>query len=133
MINNVTLLGRITHSMELKKTPAGKSVLNFQIAVDRKYTNGQEKATDFLDCVAWNATAEFIYKYFKKGEMIALIGEVQTREYESSDKKKRKVVEIMVSDASFCGSKKDTKSVPNEEPKEEFVEQIIVADKDLPF
>lgn len=126
MINNVTLMGRFTHSVELKKTPSGASVVNFTLAVDRRFTGGGgEKITDFLDCVAWNQTADFISKYFKKGDMIAVIGEVQTREYTGRDGNKKKAVEIVVSNVSFCGGA-NKKDEPQDAP-------VAVTDDELPF
>jgi len=132
MINNITLMGRITHTPELKKTPSGTSVLNFSMAVDRRFTNGKEKITDFLDCVAWSNQAEFITKYFKKGDMIAVIGEVQTREYEGRDGNKKKAVEIVISNVSFCGGKTESKA-PETIAPETSDPAITVMDDDLPF
>lgn len=137
MINNITLMGRITHTPELKKTPSGTSVLNFSMAVDRRFTSGKEKITDFLDCVAWSNQAEFIAKYFKKGDMIAVIGEVQTREYENRDGNKRKAVEIVISNVSFCGGKAETKAPEATEPAitepEKTEPTLTVTDDELPF
>ena len=109
MINNITIMGRLTATPELKTTTNGTSVTSFAVAVDRKYTlSGQERQTDFIDCVAWRNTAEFISKYFKKGEMIAVEGELQTRLYEDKHGNKRKAVEVVVSNVSFCGSKQQS-------------------------
>ena len=81
------------------------------MAVDRKYqAQGQEKKTDWIDAVAWRNTAEFICKYFQKGSMIAIRGEIQTRTYQDDGGKNRKVTEVMVEEASFCGSKNDNQN-----------------------
>lgn len=107
-INNCTLMGRITADLEPRQTANGISVLNFTIAVDRRYqAHGEEKKTDFVDCVAWRNTADFISKYFGKGQMIAVVGEIQTDTYTDKDGNKRKKTEISVNNASFCGSKQE--------------------------
>ena len=115
MINNATVMGRLTADPELRTTPNGVSVTPFAIAVDRKYApSGQERQTDFIDCVAWRQTADFITRYFHKGDMIAVEGEIQTRIYEDKNGNKRKAVEIVVSNASFCGGR--TNSTEQEKP-----------------
>ena len=78
-LNKTIILGRITQDLELKQTPNGVSVLSFTVAVDRSYTKGEEKQSDFISCVAWKERAEFISKYFGKGRMIALEGQLRTR------------------------------------------------------
>ena len=126
-MNIVALTGRITHTPELKQTPSGTAVLSFSIAVDRRFS-GKEKQTDFIDCVAWRTTAEFIARYFIKGDMIAIEGEIQTRNYEDKHGgNKRKAVEVVVSNVSFCGGKKD-QTTPTDVEFEE-----IGGDDDLPF
>jgi single-strand DNA-binding protein len=108
-INIVALTGRLTADVELKTTPSGVSVCSFSLAVDSKYQKqGEERKASFIDCVAWRNTAEFISKYFKKGSMIGIEGEIQTRTYTDKDGKNRKVTEIVVNNASFCGSKADS-------------------------
>ena len=105
-INCVVLMGRITHPLELKKTQSGKSVVQFSIAVDRKYQKqGEERITDFFNLVAWGSTAEFITKWFDKGDMIAVTGEIRSRNYEDKNGNKHTAVEILVDTVSFCGSK----------------------------
>jgi len=109
MINNVVLMGRITHDLELKSTANGVNVVSFTLAVERSYApQGEKRQADFIDCVAWRNTAEFITRYFSKGSMIAVTGEIQTRSYEDKNGNKRKAVEIVVNNASFCGEKKNT-------------------------
>lgn len=110
-INNCVLMGRITADLETRQTANGVSVLNFTIAVDRRYqAQGEEKKTDFIDCVAWRNTADFISKYFGKGQMIAVAGEILTDTYTDKDGNKRKKTEISVSNASFCGGKQETQA-----------------------
>lgn len=110
-INSCVLLGRITHDLELKQTPNGVSVLSFSVAVERNFAKqGEERQADFIDCVAWRQTAEFISKFFGKGRMIAIEGEIQTRTYQDKDGNNRKVTEIVVSQASFTGEKKEGNS-----------------------
>ena len=107
MINNVTLMGRITAPLELKITSSGTSVLQFTVAVDRDYTdqNGERQA-DFISCVAWRQAAEFIFKYFGKGRMIALTGRLQSRTYDDKNGAKHYVTELIVNTASFTGEPK---------------------------
>lgn len=110
-LNKAIIMGRITHDLELKQTPNGVSVLSFSVAVERNYAKqGEERQADFIDCVAWRQTAEFISKFFGKGRMIALEGEIQTRTYQDKDGNNRKVTEIVVSQASFTGEKKEGNS-----------------------
>lgn len=107
MLNRVIIMGRITHDLELKQTPNGVSVLSFSVAVERNFAKqGEERQADFIDCVAWRQTAEFISKFFGKGRMIALEGEIQTRTYQDKDGNKRKATEIVVDNASFTGEAK---------------------------
>lgn len=106
MLNNVTIMGRLVKDPELKTTGNGTSLVQFAIACDREYAaKGEEKQVDFFDCTAWRGTAEFISKYFTKGRMIAITGRLQTRNYETKDGFARKVTEIVVDKANFCGDK----------------------------
>lgn len=108
MINNVTIMGRIVATPELRTTASGTSVTTFDVAIDRRFNKqGEEKKTDFLTVVAWKSTAEFVCKYFSKGQMIAVQGYIQTRLYEDKDGNKRKAVEIVADNVSFCGSKNE--------------------------
>lgn len=110
-LNKAIIMGRITHDLELKQTPNGVSVLSFSVAVERNFAKqGEERQADFIDCVAWRQTAEFISKFFGKGRMIALEGEIQTRTYQDKDGNNRKATEIVVSQASFTGEKKEGNS-----------------------
>ena len=107
MLNRVILMGRITHDLELKSTPNGTSVLSFSVAVDRSYAKqGEERQTDFINCVAWRQQAEFINRYFGKGRMIALEGNLRTRTYDDKNGSKHYVTEVFVDSVSFTGEPK---------------------------
>lgn len=104
MLNTAILMGRLTADPELKKTPAGVSITTFVVAVNRSYVpKGQERQADFIDVVAWRSTAEFITKYFRKGQMIAVQGSIQTRNWQDKQGNKRKAVEIVADKMEFCG------------------------------
>lgn len=105
MLNNVSVQGRFTADPELKTTQSGKSVVSFTLANDQNF---KDNAVNWLDCVAWGKTAEFVAKYFKKGAQAIITGEVQTRSYEDKDGNKRKVTEIIVQNAYFCEKKSET-------------------------
>ena len=105
MLNRVILMGRLTADPELKKTNSDISVTSFSLAVDRNYGKGADRQTDFINCVAWRQTAEFISRYFQKGRMIALEGSLQTRNYEDKTGAKRTAYEVIVDQAYFADSK----------------------------
>ena len=108
MLNKVILMGRITQDLEVKQTPSGVAVLSFTVAVQRSYAKqGEEKQTDFISCVAWRQQAEFIGKYFKKGRMIAIEGNLRTRTYDDKNGTKHYVTEVFVDNVSFTGEKAD--------------------------
>ena len=97
MLNKVILMGRFTRDPELRSTPQGISTCSFSIAVDRNFVRpGEERKADFINCVAWRQTAEFISKYFKKGSMVALEGSIQTRSWDDQDGKKRYATDVVV-------------------------------------
>ena len=107
MLNVAIIMGRLTRDPELRRTNSGKPVASFTVAVDRDYApEGQEKETDFIDCVAWNGTAEFVEKYFKKGSMIVVNGRLQLRNWTDKEGNKRKTAEILASNVYFGESKK---------------------------
>ena len=120
MLNIVCLMGRICNDLELKQTSSGLSVTSFRIACDRSYCKaGQERQTDWIDCVAWRNTAEHVCKWFKKGQLIAVQGELQTRNYTDRDGNKRKATEVVVSQAHFAESKKESNNNTYQKPKEQ--------------
>ena len=141
MINVVVLMGRLTADPELRTTPNGISVTSFSIAVDRAYQKaGTERQTDFINCVAWRQTAEFITKYFQKGSMIAVNGTLQQRSYTDKDGNKRTAYDVVIDNASFCGSKADGSARPRSDEPASFsnagmggFEEITMSDDDLPF
>ena len=102
-MNSICLLGRLTADPELRNTPNGISVTNFDVAVDRSYTpKGQEKQVDFIPVQAWRQTAEFVCKYFRKGQRIALTGSLQTRSYTDRDGNKRTAYEVVAEHVFFA-------------------------------
>lgn len=106
MLNNVTLMGRLVADPELRQTASGVSVVSFRLAVERNYApQGQERQADFISCVAWRQTAEFIGKYFTKGRMIAVEGSLQSRNYEDKNGQKRTAYEVIVDQAYFADSR----------------------------
>ncbi|HCA28879.1 MAG TPA: single-stranded DNA-binding protein [Ruminococcaceae bacterium] len=109
MLNCVALMGRLAADPELKETQSGTSVVSFRVACDRSYCKaGQERQTDWINCVAWRSTAEFICKYFRRGQLIALQGSLQTRSYTDKDGNKRKAFEVVADHVHFAESKKDS-------------------------
>ena len=108
MINVITLMGRLVATPELKTTNSGVEVCSFTIAVDRNYASNGEKLTDFINIQAWRGTAKFICNYFQKGQMIALNGSLQSRQYTDKDGNKRTAYEVVADNVSFCGSKSES-------------------------
>ena len=109
MLNVAVLMGRFVADPELRHTANGISVTSFTIAVDRSYVKaGTERQTDFIDVVAWRNTAEFVCKYFRKGQLAAVQGSIQTRTYTDKDGNKRKAVEIVADNIHFAEPKRDS-------------------------
>lgn len=106
MYNRVILMGRLTKDPELKTTQSGISMCRFSIAVDR-YSKGEDKKCDFIDCTAWRQTAEFVCKYFSKGRMIHVEGDIQNNNYTDSNGIKHYQNTINVQNVSFCGDKQN--------------------------
>ena len=104
MINKAILMGRLTRDPELRHTGSGTPVCSFTVAIDNGY--GDNRSTDFINCVAWNKTAEFVEKYFTKGRMIIVVGRIQTRTWEGQDGKKNYATEVVASEVSFGESKR---------------------------
>ncbi len=112
MLNKVILMGRIANDMELRQTNSGVSVLRLAIAVDRNFVRqGEERQTDFIDCVAWRQQAEFISKYFHKGSMINVVGSLQKRSWDDQNGNKRYSTEVIIDEVNFTGEKAN--SSPN--------------------
>ena len=129
MINCINIMGRLTDTPELKVTNSGTNVTTFTVAVDRQYSKG-EKQTDFINVVAWRGTAEFVSKYFSKGQMIAVQGSLQTRKYQDKDGHNRTAFEVVAEQVSFCGDKKADHS-NTEQPAVEPAEQPAQTSLDI--
>lgn len=137
--NKVILMGRLTADPEIKQTPNGVSVTSFTLAVDRK---GKDAQCDFIAIAAWRQTAEFICKYFKKGQAILVCGELQTRSWTDKQGNKRTTTEVLANEATFCEAKKDSDT--NSLPSYQYASQSqnsasmprfedVARDDDLPF
>ena len=114
MINNVVLMGRLVATPELRNTQTGVAVTSFTIAVERSFARaGEQRQADFIDCVAWRNTAEFISKYFRKGQMMVVQGSIQTRMYQDKDGNKRKAFEIVADNVNFADSKRSDSPAPS--------------------
>ena len=124
MLNNVSLQGRLVKDIELRYTTSNKPVCSFTLACERDFG---DKVTDFIDVVAWNATAEFISKYFCKGQLVAVTGRLQTRTWSDRDERKHKETEVIAERAYFCEAKKDR------EVKAPQMQEIGNEDGELPF
>lgn len=150
MLNTAVLMGRLTADPELRYTPNNVAVTSFTLAVDRSYVKaGAERETDFIDVVAWRSTAEFVCKYFHKGQLVAVEGSIQTRSYQDKEGNRRKAFELVANNVHFAEPKRDFAPSQNntytEAPKaqeqtntsfenaeaEDF--QRIPTDDDLPF
>ena len=103
-LNHNVIMGRLARDPELRRTTTGKSVASFTIACDKP---GKDNGADFIPCVAWEKTADFVNQYFMKGSPIAVEGRLTSRQYETKDGKKQTVLEVTVSQAHFCGKKEE--------------------------
>ena len=132
MINKVILMGRLTREPELRHLETDKSVCGFTIAIDNGY--GDNKRTDFVNCVAWNKTAEFISKYFAKGRMIIVIGRIATRSWETQDGSKRYITEVIANEVNFGETKAacQTGTQQSMQDDNDFI-PLDENDDDLPF
>lgn len=140
MLNQISVMGRLVREPELRRTNSGKPVTSFTLACDRDFKNTQtgEKEVDFIDCVAWNSTAEIVEKYFHKGQMAVATGRLQIRQYTDKSGQKRSRAEIVVASAYFFGGKENCAQA-NCEPDMAYPTQrndyAMVEDEDaqLPF
>ena len=110
MLNHIVIMGRLTRDPELRRTGSGVAVASFTVAVDRDFggRDGGEKETDFIDCVAWRQTGEFVSKYFTKGRMIVVSGRLQVRSWTDKDGNKRRTAEVVADNVYFGDSKRDS-------------------------
>ena len=140
--NKVILMGRLTEKPELKQTQGGASVTSFSLAVDRRFNKGEEKQCDFITIVAWKQSAEFICKYFGKGQAMLVCGSLQTRNWTDNQGNKRYATEVVADEVSFVGSK-ESGDGKNNEPTQPYVPSAytsnnqnfeeIPGDESLPF
>ena len=109
MLNHITIMGRLTRDPELRRTGSGIAVASFTLAVDRDYSprDGGERETDFIDCVAWRQTGEFVSKYFTKGRMAVVSGRLQIRGWTDKDGNKRRTAEVIADNVYFGDSKRE--------------------------
>ena len=109
MLNHITIMGRLTRDPELRRTGSGVAVASFSLAVDRDFGKNEngEKETDFIDCVAWRQTGEFVSKYFTKGRMAVVSGRLQIRSWTDKDGNKRRSAEVIADNVYFGDSKRD--------------------------
>lgn len=133
-INNVVLTGRLSRDPEIKQTQSGVSVCNFCIAVDRQYKSGEEKICDFINCVAWRGTADFVSKYFHKGDGIGVTGSIQTRKWVTDGGENRYATEVLCQQVSFLEGKKNAAEAhqTHMEGNQNFSE-VTEEDESLPF
>ncbi len=109
MLNSVIIMGRLTADPELRTTSSGLSVTSFTVAVDRRFQRqGEERQTDFISVVAWRQTADFVTRFFHKGDMIAVQGSLQVRNYEDKNGNKRTAYDVVADNVSFCGGKRES-------------------------
>ena len=146
MFNFVVLTGRLTADPELKTTQSGVSVVSFCVAVQRQYKSGEDPITDFINIVAWRHTAEFVTKYFHKGNMIGIEGSIQTRKYTDKDGNNRTAFEVLANNVQFVEGKRNSADVnvttDSEDPLKQVSENLqnagfemanVSDDGDLPF
>ena len=133
-LNKAILGGRLTADPELKQTPQGVAVVSFSIAVNRK---GKDAGTDFINCVAWRQTADFICRFFKKGSSICVSGSIQTRTWTDNQNNKRQATEIVVDEAFFVDTKSENAQGGFDEPAFQTTQapnfEEVASDDDLPF
>lgn len=141
MLNHITIMGRLTRDPELRRTGTGVAVTSFTIACDRDIPNKGtgERETDFIDCVAWRGTGEFVDKHFSKGKMAVVSGRLQIRGWTDNDGNKRRQAEIVADSVYFGDSKKDdgnadnSYNAPSVSLHTQGFQQIDIPDAQLPF
>lgn len=128
MLNTCTLIGRLTKDIDLRSTRDGKSVAQFTLAVDR---DKKDSGADFINCIAWGKSAEILERYVHKGDMLGIIGKIQTRNYEDRTGKKVYVTEVMVDRFQFLERKQNPEPVKYTEVSDDFVQDV--SNTELPF
>lgn len=128
-------MGRLTRDPEVRYTQTDNvQVTNFTLAVNRRFAKqGEERQADFINIVAWNKTAEFISKYFKKGQQVGIIGRLQTRNWEDEQGQKHYATEVVAEETYFADTKKENNVSAEQELKNAAVEVNVIGDSDLPF
>lgn len=129
MLNKVILMGRLTADPEPRRTTSGTAVTSFSLAVERAKARDGSKETDFIDVVAWSGTAEFVCRWFKKGQLLALCGRLQTRVWEDREGNRRKSVEVVADEVHFAGSKSGSRQSAEPITADDFTDD----DGELPF
>lgn len=133
MLNNIVLLGRLTRDPELRRTASGISVASFTLAVDHDYAGeGGSRGADFIDIVAWRSKADFVCKYFTKGQMACVSGRLQIRNWTDNDGSKRRSAEVVAENIYFAGAKQSKSGNEPQPAPGEFTE-LPEDDSDLPF
>ena len=140
MLNNIVIMGRICRDIELRRTGSGTAVASFTLAVDRDFSGKDgEKVTDFIDCVAWRQTGEFVSKYFTKGRMACVQGSLQLRDWTDKDGNKRRSAEVIASNVYFADSKNAAQNDSSSPTAPTFATpvvpdySVIDDDEQLPF
>lgn len=137
-LNHIVLMGRMARAPEIKQTQSGVSVCNFTLAVDRDYKNGDEKVTDWIDCVVWRNTADFVSKYMGKGRMVVVSGSLQSRKWQDKDGNNRISWEVQAQNVYPADSKHDSSGGNSTAPSAPNVtadgfEDLGSSSEDLPF
>lgn len=125
-MNKAILMGRLTADPEIKQTPNGVAVARFTLAVNRRFAKEGQQQADFINCVAWRNQADFISKYFRKGNMIVIAGSIQTSSWNGEDGKKRYATEVIADEVYFTGEKTNGGQSQNQQG-------FIEIDDDAPF
>ena len=134
MLNHIVIMGRLTRAPELRQTQTGTPVASFTLAVERDYASqGGERETDFIDIVAWRSTAEFAAKYFVKGQLVAVSGRLQIRDWTDTDGHKRRNAEVVADSVYFAESKRDKAEQNDATSEQGDFEDIDEDDGDLPY
>ena len=141
-MNKVILMGRLTKDVEIRQTPNNLSVARFTIAVNRRFAKGGGQQADFINCIAWRKTGEFIARYFQKGSMIAVVGSIQSRSWDGNDGKKQYATEVIVDEVYFTGSKAESSTGGNTDLSDSGLDDLnsqygedfaTIGEEDLPF
>jgi len=136
-MNQIVIMGRMTRDPELRQTPNGVSVTSFTLAVERRFTprDGEEKQVDFIDVVAWRNTGEFAAKYFTKGQMAAVTGRLQLRDWNDKEGNKRRSAEVIADNIYFTESKKSRETAlgTTEQKEDSYFTELDIDDEELPF